>query len=185
MIMEWFCMKLKITVIILVAFTFLAACNDQNDLKELNTNASTQDVKELVNEYSNGNFTDDETASITSTQLIVTDSKDNEAIYELPEDEFFVSIAPFINETHPCTNHSLTGCQGELTNEDFDIHIEDLEGNTIFEETMNSGENGFIDLWLPRDKTYQVKITQDGKEVQSELSTFENDGTCITTMQLS
>ena len=178
-------MKFKIIVIILAVFTFLPACNAQNDSKELNTNTSIQDVKELVNEYSVGNFTDEETASITSTQLIVTDSKENEFVYDLPEDEFFVSIAPFFNETHPCTDHSLTGCQGELTNEDFDIHIEDLEGNTIIEETMNSGDNGFIDLWLPRDKTYQVKITQDGKEVESELSTFENDGTCITTMQLS
>src|SRR5699024_10235881 len=133
--MEWFCMKLKITVIILVAFTLLAACNDQNDPKELNTNASTQNVKELVNEYSLGNFTDEEIASITSTQLILTDSKDNEAIYELPEDELFASIAPFINETHPCTTHSLTGCQGELTNDDFSIHIEDFEGSTIVEET--------------------------------------------------
>src|SRR5699024_12831260 len=129
--MEWFCMKLKITVIILVAFTLLAACNDQNDPKELNTNASTQNVKELVNEYSLGNFTDEETASITSTQLIVTDRKDNEAIYELPEDEFFVSIAPFINETHTCTNHSFTVCHSEITIDDICIYFEYITCSTL------------------------------------------------------
>ncbi|MDV2686884.1 CueP family metal-binding protein, partial [Alkalihalophilus lindianensis] len=42
----------------------------------------------------------------------------------------------------------------------------------------------FIDLWLPRNKTYQMKIELDGKKVESGLSTFNDDPTCITTMQL-
>lgn len=49
---------------------------------------------------------------------------------------------------------------------------------------MTSLENGFIDLWLPRDKTFQVKIEYDGKVTEQEISTFEGDNTCITTMQL-
>src|SRR5699024_5715029 len=123
-------------------------------------------------------------ASITSKELIVTEKDDSESVYPLPENEFFVSIAPFINETHPCTNHSLTSCQGELVNKDFDIFIEDMDGHVIIDGTMNSEANGFIDLWLPRDKTYRLKITHESQEVESEISTFENDGTCITTMQL-
>ena len=54
----------------------------------------------------------------------------------------------------------------------------------VVDETMDSLENGFIDLWLPRDKTFQVKIEHDGKTAESEVSTFEGDNTCITTMQL-
>ncbi|SES06777.1 hypothetical protein SAMN05518684_107104 [Salipaludibacillus aurantiacus] len=53
------------------------------------------------------------------------------------------------------------------------------------DETIQSPPNGFIDLWLPRDKTYHVTIEHDGKTVESEISTFEGDDTCITTMQLS
>jgi hypothetical protein len=79
----------------------------------------------------------------------------------------------------------LTGCQGELVEEEFAVYIEDTEGNLILDETLKSQSNGFIDLWLPRDKTYRIKIVQDGKTVESEFSTFENDGTCITTMQLT
>lgn len=30
---------------------------------------------------------------------------------------------------------------------------------------------------------YEVKIEHDGKKVESEISTFENDATSITTMQ--
>lgn len=81
-------------------------------------------------------------------------------------------------------NHNLTGCQGELANEEFDVYIEDTEGNVVVDEMMKSYSNGFIDLWLPRDQTFNVTIEHDGKQVESEISTFEDDGTCITTMQL-
>ena len=52
------------------------------------------------------------------------------------------------------------------------------------DETVKSQANGFIDLWLPRDNTYHVTITQGDKSVESEISTFKGDNTCITTMQL-
>lgn len=177
-------MKLKIIMAALLVSILLVACTEESTNDEaLPKDNEPIDIKELVDDYSSGNITD-HTASITSKQLIVTDSDDSsESVYDLPE-EFFVSIAPFINETHPCEIHSLTGCQGELANEEFVIYIEDMEGNAVLEEKMNSESNGFIDLWLPRDETYRVKITHDGKQTESEISTFENDGTCITTMQL-
>ena len=173
-------MRRKFIAIILLMSVLLAACSDKSASEELDS----KDVKELVQKYSTRKITD-QSASITSTHLIVTDSDDKELVYNLPEGEFFVSIAPFINETHPCENHSLTGCQGELVNQDFDFYIEDMGGNVVLDETMNSESNGFIDLWLPRDKTYNVRISHEGKQIESEISTFEKDGTCITTLQLA
>jgi hypothetical protein len=79
----------------------------------------------------------------------------------------------------------LTGCQGELVEKEFDVYIEDEDGKVMIDEKITSLPNGFFDLWLPREKTYTVTISYDGKTVESELSTFENDGTCITTMQLN
>lgn len=79
----------------------------------------------------------------------------------------------------------MTGCQGELAEKEFDVYIEDEEGNVILKEKVKSQANGFFDLWLPRDKTYQIRIKYDGKESESEIKTFENDGTCITTIQLT
>lgn len=79
----------------------------------------------------------------------------------------------------------MTGCQGELVEQNFDIYIEDMDGHIIYDETMTSGENGFLDLWLPRDSTFRVKINHRDMEVESNISTFEDDGTCITTMELS
>lgn len=71
-----------------------------------------------------------------------------------------------------------------MVEEQFDVYIEDMEGNVIVDETLKSHSNGFIDLWLPRNKTYRTKIEHGGKVVESEISTFEGDRTCITTMQL-
>ncbi|GGA72408.1 CueP family metal-binding protein [Ornithinibacillus halotolerans] len=166
-----------ITLIGLLLILLITACGDNKEVEE------EKDIKELVHEYSVGEF-EDVSASITSHELIVTDSKENETTYDLPKDEFFVSIAPFEEVTHPCAIHSLTGCQGELVEKEFDVWIQDEEGNVVVEEAMTSLENGFIDLWLPRDKTYTVKIEFDGKVAEQELSTFEGDNTCITTMQL-
>lgn len=142
-----------------------------------------QSIKQLVNEYSTG-ILETKSASITSKQLIVTDSNDKSLTYDLPEDEFFLSIAPYVESTHPCATHSLSGCQGEMVEEEFSVYIDDMEGNMVLDQTMKSQSNGFIDLWLPRDRKYRITVESDGKTAKSEISTFENDDTCITTMQL-
>lgn len=73
--------------------------------------AASQDIKQMVADFSSRILTA-ESASITSTQLIVDSGGSNEAVYGLPEDEFFLSVAPYVQNTHPCATHSLTGCQG-------------------------------------------------------------------------
>lgn len=167
-----------LTALSLLLVLLVSACGEHEAIDR-----ETQNIKKMVHDYSVGN-SDDESASITSKELLVK-GEDKETVYDLPEDEFFVSIAPFITNTHPCTNHSLTGCQGELAEKEFNLYIQDEEGHVVMNETKKSLKNGFIDLWLPRDQTYTVKIEFDGKTAISELSTFEGDNTCITTMQLS
>lgn len=175
--------KFKTAAILMFVSMFFVACSHEN-VDDQSKNADTADIKELVQDYTVGKA-EAASASITSSELIVTDENQNEKTYELPDDEFFVSIAPFNNQTHECDIHSLTGCQGELVNEDFQVHIEDSSGEVIVDEKKQTEANGFIDLWLPRDDTFTVTITQDGKETSSKISTFDGDKTCITTMQLS
>nr|WP_277872126.1 CueP family metal-binding protein [Salisediminibacterium halotolerans] len=79
----------------------------------------------------------------------------------------------------------MTGCQGEQVSETFEVYIEDEEGNVHVDKKMETLENGFIDLWLPREKSYNGKIANDEVETTGEISTFAGDNTCITTMQLS
>ena len=142
-----------------------------------------KDIKQMVHDYSARTITS-ESASITSTQLIVDSGTSNETTYDLPDNEFFLSVAPYLEKTHPCATHSLTGCQGEMANQDFDVLIEDADGKEVMNGAVKSQPNGFIDLWLPRDQTYKITITQGGKQAKSEISTFKKDDTCLTTMQL-
>ena len=146
--------------------------------------AASQDIKQMVADFSSRTLTA-ESASITSTQLIVDSGGSNEAVYGLPEDEFFLSVAPYVQKTHPCATHSLTGCQGEMVGQSFGVTVIDADGKEIMNETVKSQPNGFIDLWLPRDQNYKLTITHEGKKAQSEISTFESDDTCLTSMQLS
>jgi hypothetical protein len=78
----------------------LAGCSGENAAEEKTGNTSnaiqTENIKELVSGYSTGEI-EAESASITSEQLIVNKTE----VYDLPTDEFFVSIAPYINQTHP------------------------------------------------------------------------------------
>ncbi|WP_062349931.1 CueP family metal-binding protein [Bacillus kwashiorkori] len=143
----------------------------------------SDDVKQLVAEYS-ANTKTNLAASITSNELILIEKNGKKQTFDLPKDEFFVSIAPFYEQTHPCEIHSLTGCRGELAKEEFHVYIEDKDGNIIVNEKMTSLDNGFIDLWLPRDNTFFAKIEKDGKISELTFSTFAGDKTCITTMQL-
>ncbi|PIC96818.1 hypothetical protein CSV69_04700 [Sporosarcina sp. P26b] len=174
-------MKMKLIAVLLLITALSVGCS--NEKANTETQEPEVDIKELVNDYTVRNAVA-ASASITSSELIVTDDDKNVTTYDLPEDEFFVSIAPFVDSTHPCDIHSLTGCQGELVEEDFEVHIEDSEGNVILDEIKTTETNGFIDLWLPRDDTFTVTIKRDNKETVSEITTFEGDNTCITTMQL-
>lgn len=164
--------------IVVFSFTGNTQMNERADGEKQSIN-----IKKLVQDYTLGNLKA-EAASITSSELTVTEADKSKSVHDLPEDEFFISIAPYINKTHPCAIHNLTGCQGEMTGEEFEVYIEDADGNEVMDETVESQQNGFIDLWLPRDTAYQITITQGDKTVTGEFSTFEGDDTCVTTMQL-
>lgn len=96
-------MKLKLVAAIGVSALLLFGCNTEGDRAETNDELLQEevDIKQLVHEYSIGIAGEGEHASIRSYELIVTHSDNTETIYQLPEEEFFVSIAPFVYETHP------------------------------------------------------------------------------------
>lgn len=173
-------MKKWTILIMLVLSVVLAGCSSDSSSP---ANEET-DIKSLVEDFSTREVSAEQ-ASINGKELIVNEEDGSENVYDISNEDFFVSIAPYENQTHPCTFHSLTGCQGEMVEETFDVYVEDEEGNVIIDEEMTTYENGFIDLWLPRDKTYNVIIEQNGKSTEAQISTYEDDATCITTMQLA
>ena len=52
-------------------------------------------------------------ASVLPNELVLT-AEQGQASLPLPEDKFYVSIAPYKTQTHDCFNHSLTTCTGCL-----------------------------------------------------------------------
>ncbi|MFB1082208.1 CueP family metal-binding protein [Jeotgalibacillus sp. JSM ZJ347] len=176
-------MKFKSLCLAIFAAFLLAACSSDSESQGQAGADEATNIRELVQDFSTREVSAEQ-ASITGETLTITEEDGSEQTHDITSEDFFVSIAPYVDQTHACTYHSLTGCQGEMVEETFDVYIEDSEGNVIIDESMTTFKNGFIDLWLPRDETYQLTIEHDGLVTESEISTFENDPTCITTMQL-
>lgn len=123
-------------------------------------------------------------ASVRSDELLVTDGQEEVGV-ELPDEEFYVSFAPYVDATHECYYHSLTTCQGELVEQDIDVTITTDDGEVLVEETTTTFANGFVGYWLPRDVEGTLEVSYDGYAGQVPIATGPEDPTCITTLQLS
>lgn len=127
---------------------------------------------------------------ITSEEISASFPDGSHSSVKIPNDMFFVSIAPWINTTHPCTNHVPTGCTGELRNKSMHLVVKDAKsGETIKSEKVNTRNDGFIDIWLPRHKTLNVSIHYGNNtgmflEAKETISTHSGERTCITSMKL-
>ncbi|WP_020619303.1 CueP family metal-binding protein [Paenibacillus daejeonensis] len=171
-------------VVLAVGIYWLVAQQSQPALQQQASPALPTDVKQVVEQLSSG-ILPARSASIDARQLTLISGDDAQNVFALPAESFFVSIAPYLQDTHPCAIHNLAGCQGELAGEAFAVYVVDDTGRVLVDEQMLSHPNGFIDLWLPRDQSFKISITQDGRSADAVISSFDEDPTCITTMQLS
>jgi hypothetical protein len=108
-----------------------------------------------------------------------------EVVVPMPEDLVFVSVAPYLNRTHPCTTHYMSGCQGELVAAPVHVRAVRPDGSVVLDEVVPPGANGFLDLWLPRGEAFLLDLSLDGYAVQGIVSTTDGAPTCITTMRLT
>jgi hypothetical protein len=91
-------LKFKILGMAFLAAGLLTACNGGE--KSAEPEKQQQNIKELVSDYSAGKNKDHK-ASITSHELTIADSEGDKQVYDISEEDFFVSIAPYENQTHP------------------------------------------------------------------------------------
>ncbi|MFV0405616.1 MAG: CueP family metal-binding protein [Propioniciclava sp.] len=126
-------------------------------------------------------------ASVQPNALVLTDAAGAVAELPIPEDRFYVSIAPYVESTHECGFHSLTTCRGELGNEPVTVTITNVATDQVIVDVESrTAPNGFIGLWVPRADELAVTIAAQGKSATATISTSgADDLTCITTMQLS
>ncbi|MBC9926162.1 MULTISPECIES: CueP family metal-binding protein [unclassified Leucobacter] len=124
--------------------------------------------------------------SVTSTELIVQPEEPGERRIPFADQPFYLSVAPYLTQTHPCTFHSLTTCIGEQRNQPVAVRVVDADTGTVYvEESRTTADNGFTGLWLPRDVRVAVTMTIAGKTGTVVTSTGLGDPTCLTTLQLT
>lgn len=145
------------------------------------------DVPEIIEHLDRLGGTDRPTefmASIRPDELVFSDGRQEVAL-DIPEDRFYLSVAPYVAQTHECYYHSLTTCQGELTDQDLDIRVVSDEGAVLREEKMTTFDNGFVGLWLPRDVQGTIEVSFDGLTGVTDFATTDESATCLTTLQLT
>ena len=126
-------------------------------------------------------------ASVQPDTLVVSDGQQGqETELDLPEERFYLSMAPYVEGTHECHFHSLTTCLGELSDEEIDVTItDDADDSVLVEETTRTFDNGFAGYWLPSGIDATVTVEHDGHTGSTQVSTGGDDPTCLTTLELS
>jgi hypothetical protein len=123
-------------------------------------------------------------ASVRVDELRLSDDQ-GELSLQLPEDRFYLSVAPYVDGTHECFYHSLTTCTGELGGEEVSVSITDDQGTVLVEEDDILFDNGFTGFWLPRDVQGTVRVAYGGRVGSTECATNEDSATCLTTLRLA
>ena len=124
-------------------------------------------------------------ASVRADELLLS-SDDQEVVLDLPDNQTYVSIAPYLTSTHDCFYHSLTTCVGELSNEDIQVKITDeATGEVLVDEATTTFDNGFIGFWLPDDATGLIEVSYQGRTGTTEFSTADDGATCVTDLHLT
>jgi hypothetical protein len=78
----------------------------------------------------------------------------------------------------------MSSCQGELANKAFRVRVVDEEGRVIVNETIYTLRNGFFEIWLPRNRRFELTAQGANRKAKSTIETFGDSNTCITTLQL-
>jgi hypothetical protein len=126
-------------------------------------------------------------ASVRPGGLIVTDTRFGaSATLDLPDDQFYLSVAPYLDRTHECFHHSLTTCRGELGGRDVHVTVTDrATGVTVVDQTVRTFDNGFTGFWLPAGIDATLRVDYDGRSATTDISTGPDDPTCLTTLRLA
>lgn len=175
---------LIIIVAVIIVGSIILFINLSNQSKEgdfLNK-FKNQDVTNIVQELENDlNEPENIQASITPDFLIMNDDKND---LNIPTDQFYLSIAPYVDTTHECFTHNLITCRGELVNKEIKVTFVDNNDQEIYNETKQTYNNGFYGLWLPKNISGTISVEYDGKKASQKITTTSESPTCITTLKL-
>ncbi|WP_311489245.1 CueP family metal-binding protein [uncultured Corynebacterium sp.] len=146
---------------------------------------NVDDVVDVLDQMPVNERPKDLIASVRIDQLELS-TNEGSAAMDMPEDKTYVSFAPYVDSTHPCTFHSLTTCQGEMRNAPIHIKITESGSNRVLaDERVKTFDNGFYGVWLPRNIEGKIEVTHEGKTGSADFSTKADGATCVTDLKLS
>ena len=152
-------------------------------------NVDTADSKKLIEALDALPLADrpeDLIASVLPNGVQLQPGQADETFLPVESDDFYLSIAPYVSQTHPCSFHSLTTCVGEMQNVPVELNITDAKtGEVVLAEQRTTADNGFVGVWLPRNGEFKVSVKSEQGVAEQIVTTGQNDPTCLTTMQLA
>lgn len=177
-------MKKSISFIILTII--LLSCSESTDtnFNDEYTLLQNSGIKESISLLNQWRIDNSKITSYITPKVLVVEFPDGRTITKnLPDNEMFIAIAPYLTRTHSCTNHYISKCDAELKNKEFYVEIYS-NNEKIITTTYKSLNNGFIELWLPRNKTIKIEIKYSNKKAEETFLTDDNCRTCFTTFFL-
>lgn len=177
----------RIVVLWLSIILLIVGCANSNNIDydkyfESLTNLDAKSTIALANEW---RWTAPKITCFVNTREVVIEFPDGRKVKKaLPDSLVYLAIAPYMNTTHTCETHYPSSCQGEMTEQTFQLTAKDMNGNILYEGEVKTLKNGFFELWLPRGISVQIDIrynTLSGSEI---ISTVDGGRTCITTIKL-
>ena len=78
----------------------------------------------------------------------------------------------------------MSSCKGELAQMELNVKAVDQSGTVIMDKPVSTLRNGFMELWLPRNRTINLTISGPNRSATDVITTTDGSATCITTMQL-
>ena len=146
---------------------------------------STVEVIDYLDRLGGDQRPADLTASVRPQELVISSGGEKFSL-GLPQDRFYLSVAPYVGTTHDCFYHSLTTCKGELTAQDVQVQIVDQTNDRVLvDEVRTTFDNGFVGFWLPRGIEGTLRLSHAGKVGQAAISTDDDAPTCLTTLRLT
>lgn len=185
----------RLIVSAVLAALVLAGCAAQPD-PERETEAATAveqwaalDATELIDQLEATPVDErpqDVMASIRQDEVLVSAPDGSQEVSVPIEEGHYLSIAPYVDQTHDCFFHSLTTCTGEMAGEEITVRVvDDRTGEVYVDETSRTHDNGFVGFWLPRDISATLTVTAAGRSAETSVETGADDLTCLTSLQLT
>ena len=172
---------MKRIALVLIAFFAAGAAFAEAPSPARIEGLSAREALEIANEWKGSDVVS--FATPQAIHFVFPDRR--EIVVSMPADEMMVSVAPYVNRTHPCATHYMSGCQGELVGVPVDVVATTAAGEVLMDETMTTPANGFLDLWLPRNETISLRMSVGAYTTTGEITTFDDSWTCITTLRLT